>query len=385
VLLSLSVLGLLFLAGICVGAEIPLFLKAFGWRIGSVLASDYGGAFAAGLLFPFLTLPRFGLVGSLGLAGLCHAIAAAEVFRRVRLKWSAVVRTGLGLAFAAAAAASLFVLFSSEKIERRLLLWITARAEALQTEVLTYFRTGKQSVLLVEERLRSGEKDRRLYLDGYLQSSSLWNERAYHDGLVLPGRRAVKKSRAEVLILGGGDGLAAETLLREFPEDSVTIVDFDGDLLERAPKDPALRQLAPLAWSSTQVSALAADAFWYVRRVKKQFDLILVDFPHGVGDAAAAKVESWEFFRDLAGRVTSEGRVVLHHERFGSESQVCVEETFASAGFSVEVLPMEESGSAEASLIGARREPASLEPAGQNWFRLPCQGFRNLDAIWLGA
>lgn len=377
--LAFAVLFLLIFAGICVGAEIPLFLRAFGGKLGGILAADYTGAFVAGLLFPFFTLPYLGLVGTLGVAGLCHGVAAFAISwrsgRSLRARFAAV----LGVLLAC------FVLAASEGIERRLLLWITASASAQETKVLTYFRTHKQSVLLVEDVLRDGQRDRRLYLDGYLQSSSLWNESAYHEGLVLPARRQLGAAPAKVLILGGGDGLAAQMVLRHFPKDEIHIVDFDGELLARAAKDPALTALAPLVWSSANVSVLAADAFWYLRRSPASWDLILVDFPHGVGDAAAAKVETWEFFRDLAANLSGRGLVVLHHEKYGSEAQACVQATLASAGFDVESSPMEEAGSPEAILIGKRNPALSARPKGQNWFRLRCQGLKGLASIWLGA
>ncbi len=378
--LALSAVTFVFLllTGVLVGAEIPLFLKAFPWRLGQVLAADYVGAFAAGLVFPFLALPELGLAGSLALAGLCHGLSALFLLKRLKRPVFAAVGA-LGVV------AALAMLVQSEKVERTLIGWITARVDATRSEVLTFFRTRKQTVLYVEDTLTDGSKDKRFYLDGFLQFSSAWNQDAYHKAMVLPARNALDKKAARVLILGGGDGLAAEALLSEFPQDHVKIVDFDEGLLGRVITDPVLRSLAPKTWDSPNVETLVADAFWFVRRDKSEWDLILVDFPHGVGDAAAAKVESWEFFRDLRARLVPGGAVVLQHESFGSRALTCVVATLQNAGFLAQAVPVSEDLVAEAMITGRSFDGVPVVPEGQTALNYRCQGDARRFAIWLGA
>ncbi|MDT0478490.1 spermidine synthase, partial [Streptomyces sp. DSM 41014] len=62
-----------------------------------------------------------------------------------------------------------------------------------------------------------------LYLDGRLRVSAR-DEHRYHEALVHP---AMNGPRARVLVLGGGDGLAAREVLRYRDVRSVTVVEID--------------------------------------------------------------------------------------------------------------------------------------------------------------
>src|SRR3546814_14941648 len=71
---------------------------------------------------------------------------------------------------------------------------------------------------------RSGN-DLRLFLNGNLQFSSR-DEYRYHEALVHPALGRVAEPR-DVLILGGGDGLAAREVLKHPGVESITLVDLD--------------------------------------------------------------------------------------------------------------------------------------------------------------
>ncbi len=72
--------------------------------------------------------------------------------------------------------------------------------------------------------------DMRLYLDGGLQFSSR-DEYRYTESLVYPALGAGARS---VLVLGGGDGLAARELLREPGIDKIVQVELDPAVIELA-------------------------------------------------------------------------------------------------------------------------------------------------------
>ena len=91
----------------------------------------------------------------------------------------------------------------------------------------THVYTEKQDVDLLE----SPSWGKMLFLDGVLQSTTK-DEVIYHNALVHPLMSSLK-SRKSILILGGGEGATAREVLR-WPVESVTMVDYDQELVEQA-------------------------------------------------------------------------------------------------------------------------------------------------------
>lgn len=365
--------------GFLIGAEVPFFSKVFGNRLGGILAADYAGAFVAGLLFPFALLPK-GLWMTFLFSLFCYLVASGLLAFKNRPQVPLWFRPAL---IAAAAVWLAGVLFA-EKIETRLIEILTNRPEATESKVVYYRQSPKQQIL-VKDELVKGEWDRRLYLDGFMQFSSRWNAEGYHRAMVLPARRSLGDRPRSVLILGGGDGLAASMLLQHYPRDRVRVVDFDCELIDEVRDKEVFR-----TWISSEdagkVDWVCGDAFWYVRHSTEKFDLILVDFPHGVGDAAALRVESLEFFTDAASVLAPEGRLVLQHERYLSAERECVENTLHAAGFQTradEVLPGRRSS--EAMIQAWRGRAIEVDGPVQTRLGAPCFSPATLRHLWLGS
>src|SRR5437762_11318931 len=97
-----------------------------------------------------------------------------------------------------------------------------------------------------------------LFLNGNLQFSSV-DEYRYHEALVHPAMQAAE-GRKRVLILGGGDGLAAREVLR-YPEvESVTLVDLDPAITSLAVKYPELHELNQGSLEDARLHLLNDDA-----------------------------------------------------------------------------------------------------------------------------
>src|SRR5438552_745215 len=92
---------------------------------------------------------------------------------------------------------------------------IYAKQSAYQRIVMTRGRAGFQ-----------------LFLDGNLQFASA-DEYRYHEALVHPAFAAAAR-HGEVLVLGGGDGLAVREILRHADVRHVTLVDLDPAMTELA-------------------------------------------------------------------------------------------------------------------------------------------------------
>ena len=83
--------------------------------------------------------------------------------------------------------------------------------------------------------------DIRLFLDGNLQFSTS-DEYRYHEALVhIPMSYA--NSHQKVLILGGGDGLAAREILKYDDVEKIVLVDIDGEMTKLCSTNEQIKKL----------------------------------------------------------------------------------------------------------------------------------------------
>lgn len=141
-------------------------------------------------------------------------------------------------------------------------------------DVIQTIQTSKSRVQYVQTK-RHGTL---LIMDDEIQYSTL-DEHRYHDMLVEPVFDGFGKYKS-VLILGGGDGLAARTLYAWTgdPEiESVTIVDWDREFVEFA------KTLAENQGSleDPRTTLVYADALEFVRTTtpQKRYDSVIIDLP----------------------------------------------------------------------------------------------------------
>lgn len=126
------------------------------------------------------------------------------------------------------------------------------------------------------------------YLNGRLQFSSS-DEFIYHDYLVTPVL-AGSARQENILIIGGGDGLALRDVLKWQPK-HVTLIDLDQELIDvfRQPQEKLNARTAEKITYLTQnslidhrVNVISADAFIAIDDLlahNKIFDAIIVDLP----------------------------------------------------------------------------------------------------------
>ncbi|GKT32105.1 polyamine aminopropyltransferase, partial [Aduncisulcus paluster] len=119
--------------------------------------------------------------------------------------------------------------------------------------------------------------DLRLYLDGNIQFSSL-DEHRYHEALVHPAMNMAPQ-REHILILGGGDGLAARELLKYDTVKDITIVDLDPGVTELAKENLLIRRLNEDALLNERVEIRNEDAFRYLETSESKYDVIIIDLP----------------------------------------------------------------------------------------------------------
>ena len=292
--------------GFLIGAEIPLLMTLLqrirsqeaSSAVADLFAADYVGALLGGLAFPFVLLPWLGLLEGTLVVGVVNACAGAAVtlglFRHSLTRRAhaalAVARVAvLGALVALAAFASTFE--------------ATARQRIFRDPVVLSERSAYQEIV-VTRSLRGD--DTRLFLNGDLQFSSL-DEYRYHEALVHP---AMAGPHRRVLVLGGGDGLAAREVLRYDGVESVTLVDLDPAVVDLARRDATFRDLNDDAFADPRLHVVHDDAFRWLRANDEQFDVVVADLPDA-DDVPTAKLYSVETYGLVRRALAPGGRTVV--------------------------------------------------------------------------
>ncbi|WP_325313093.1 polyamine aminopropyltransferase [Kingella oralis] len=288
--------------GTVVGMEIPLVMRvlneqrlAFKDTVARVLTFDYMGALAVSLLFPLILAPKLGMARSALLFGLLNAAVAlltARVFRlhlpRYRsLKWrSYAVLLLLLIAF----------IFANR--------WVFQAEQRYFGDPVVFESHSPYQRLVVTQ----WKDDTRLYINGNLQFSSR-DEARYHEALVIPAMQAAAQ-HSRVLILGGGDGLAAREVLKYPKVGQVTLVDLDPDMTRTFQTAAKLVALNQNALNHPKLRIINDDAAQWLQHTAAQFDVIIIDLPDP-SNFALGKLYSVPMYRLVARHLAAGGKMVV--------------------------------------------------------------------------
>ncbi|MFC1418436.1 spermine/spermidine synthase domain-containing protein [Streptacidiphilus cavernicola] len=151
----------------------------------------------------------------------------------------------------------------------------------------------------------------RMFLDGRLAVCGA-DEARYHAALVQP---AMVGAHARVLVLGGGDGLAAAEALRTPGVQEVTVVELDPEVLRLGRTDPVLTRMNQHALADPRVRVVTADAFAWLRTAasgrQQPYDVIVADLPDPDLDAGR-KLYTQEFYGLVQRMLAPGGRLAVH-------------------------------------------------------------------------
>lgn len=296
---SLPLLLNLVIVGSLAGMELPLIarlLKEIGlpqFRFENVLSFDYVGALVASLIFPLLIVPQLGLMSaSLAFGALNLGVAGLSlwVFPQAAKKGTVVA---LGLAIAA----TLTALVNSERLVS------VSEAALFEDDVVLSQDTAYQHITLTRFRDRL-----RLFLDNSIQFDSQ-DEYRYHEMLVHPAMTLAPR-RAQVLILGGGDGLAAREVFRHPDVQAVTLVDLDPGVTELFRSHRDLVALNGGALNDPRLTIVNMDAWKYLEIAQESFDVIIADLPDPKS-IALSKLYSAEFYALAVQHLSAQGVMVV--------------------------------------------------------------------------
>lgn len=324
-LFQVALYGSVIAIGALVGMEIPLLLRIlkdqvkFKDLISQVLSLDYVGALAASVAFPLLLVPKLGLVRTSLLFGVLNAAVA------LWSTWLLAPLLGNPLRLRVKAVGLTVLLLAGFVMGDRLTTFYEDQLYA--DDVVHASSSPYQRIILTR-----GKRGFSLFLNGNLQFASL-DEYRYHESLVHPAM--VRAGKVEnVLILGGGDGLAAREVLR-YPEvRSVTLVDLDPVITGLATNYGELAKLNRHAMTDPRMRVVNGDAMQFLTEGGAQYDVVVVDFPDP-NNFALGKLYTTGFYKLLKKRIAPDGVAVVQSTSplFARRSFWCVETTLRAAGY----------------------------------------------------
>ena len=323
------VLSLISLIGALTGFEIPLLTRilesksSFEKNISDVLTFDYLGALGATLLFPFFLLPFIGLYRSsllFGLINLIVALVTLQLFKdklSIRNQYKYIVR--FGILFLSICIAYIFIQ-ADNHIDR----WNESiyKYPVIQSEQSKY-----QKIDLVKNN-----SEFRLYLNGALQFSSR-DEYIYHESLVHVPLGQIDNID-NVLVLGGGEGLAIREILK-YPElKQVVVVDIDPKITELSKSNHLINRLNDESLKHTKVRMVHEDAFRFLSSDTAHYSAIIVDLPDPSNEALA-RLYSDSFYKLCIARLAEEGILSTQatSPSLSTNAFWCIEETLQYSGF----------------------------------------------------
>ena len=319
--------ALVLIIGTLVGMEIPLVMRVLAQRrnafadiVSRVLTFDYLGALAVSVLFPLFLAPKLGLARTALLFGLLNAAVAlwlTRAFRAELPQWRVLALKGCGVTVVLALG-----MIGSD----RLIGWAE---RGLFGDEIIHARSSSYQRMVVTR----WKDDLRLYLNGNLQFSSR-DEHRYHEALVLPAMENHPAPR-RVLILGGGDGLAAREVLRYPGVERLLLVDLDAAMTELFSSAPDLVALNRGSLRDPRVTIVNQDAFqWIERADEPAFDVVIVDFPDPVNHSLG-KLYSVPFYAMLKRVLTPRSQVAIQSASpwFAPHAYWSIDATLKAAGY----------------------------------------------------
>lgn len=167
-------------------------------------------------------------------------------------------------------------------------------------KVLSERQTEHQHILLIE----NGTYGRVLLFDGVAQVAEN-DEFIYHEMLVhvpVLAHGAVRK----VLVIGGGDGAAAEELFKHDTVSQLDLVEIDPVVVEISKAH--LRSICGDAFEDPRLRLSIGDGVEFVTQCEERYDLILVDSKDPPGNVNVLYSEP--FYRDCA-KCLADGGVLV--------------------------------------------------------------------------
>lgn len=332
-----------FILGAMIGMEIPLIARVrerihgrhLAHNTGTIYGADYIGAGIGAAIWVGVCLNIPIMAAAVGTAAANLLIGLiflwryqTEIVRPVKL-W--LVHAGLAMVLVVLA-------FHGSG-------WVLRMNYTLFKDTPIYSKvTPYQHITLTRRHVGQGLPSLiSLYINGRLQFSSS-DENIYHSYLTYPALLASAR-HDQVLVIGGGDGMAVRDILRWNPK-QVTLIDLDAAMIALFKGDdpdvPAtigqtLLNFNRNAFNDPRVSVIIGDAFIEVEKLVSEgrhFDTIIIDLPDP-SHPDLNKLYSDFFYARLKELLSGDGVMAVQSTSpyHAKKAFVSIGKTMRSAGF----------------------------------------------------
>jgi len=310
---------LVFITGCLVGLEIPLLMNIlkekveFSELVSNVFTFDYIGALLASVLFPLVFIPQLGVIKTslfFGMINISIAIALTFLLQK-EIKNSMLLKFKSIFSFLVL----VITFFFSNDI-------LSYSEEKLYGENIVFTNTTPYQRIV----LTHNKNDYKLYLNNNLQFASA-DEYRYHEALVHPAMENAE-SVENVLVLGGGDGLACREILKHKEVKTITLVDLDEKMTQMFKENTILKAFNQNSFLNKKVTIHNQDAFLWSKTNTKKYDVIIIDFPDP-SNYSLGKLYSLNFYKTLANLANPNTVVVIQTTSpyFAPKSFWCINKT----------------------------------------------------------
>lgn len=316
------------LIGTLVGLEIPLLTRIIEGNtkdlrvtLSSIFSFDYIGGLIGSIAFPLLLLPSLGYFTTAFLTGSINIVISILIIYKYKkhivnlniFKFCSIILLII---------MSLGAVFSdniANNIENNL----------YRDKVILKKQTEYQNIVMTKHK-----DDLRLFINGNLQFSTL-DEYRYHECLVhIPMK--VSPQKENILILGGGDGMAAREILKYDEVKNITLIDLDKDMVELCKTNSDVVDVNKGSLSNEKLNVINSDAYKYLEESSGIYDVIIIDLPDP-NDENLNKLYTDVFYR-LAGNHLSETGVMAIQSTspyYAKKAFWCINKTIEGEGFNV--------------------------------------------------
>lgn len=324
---SLSIYLLSMLIGFLIGTEIPIVTRInesyedLRTNISSVMENDYYGALAGGLLFAFFALPYLGLTYTPIALGIINFSVAAVIFWRFRhlIKH----KRALQISFWSITAFFLVFIFAIKPI-------MLFNEQKKYKDLVVFEKQSTYQKIVITK----WKKDYWLFINGKEQFST-FDEDKYHEPLIHPPMYLANNKKS-ILILGGGEGLAAREVLKYDEVKKVIVVDLDPVMTDLSIHHPIITGINQNSMTDIRVNTLNKDAFIFIENSRDFYDVIIVDLPDP-SSISLSRLYSKEFYSMCRQRLNKYGVLVTQGTSpvYSGKSFMCIIKSMESAGFTV--------------------------------------------------
>ncbi len=310
------------MTGTLIGLEIPIVIRILKLyrilklNVSNVLTADYIGALGAALLFPLVLVPQLGLFRTALLFGMLNVfVAGLSIFtfgQKLTARRSLAVGTFLA-----------FILLGCGFFQAKQIAGIFENR--LYSGEIIYSRTTPYQHIVITRN----DNAIALFVNGNLQFNSL-DEYRYHESLVHPALSALHV-KENILVLGGGDGLAVREILKYDNVKNITVVDIDPVVTQLFSSNRLLTELNNDAFKDERVTIVNDDAWKFLESAKSRYNAIIIDLPDP-NDIELSKLYTKTFYKLVSQHLTGDGIIVTQATSplYAREAFWCIAHTVES-------------------------------------------------------